>query len=71
MAEFMNGKLKFGELSRGQRIGCTKVREGRRRGRRSLLQGLRNLMETRMSALLSSELDKSLAQIQDNQEVEA
>ena len=26
MAEFMNGKLKFGELSRTKRISCTKVK---------------------------------------------
>jgi len=49
MAQFMNGRLKFEDMSRIERISCTKV--------------LRNGMETRMSELLSAELDKSLNQI--------
>merc|ERR1711936_322499 len=49
MAEFMNQKLKFADLSRLQRISCTK--------------GLRNSMESRMSVLLKSELEKSLNDI--------
>jgi len=49
MAEFMNQKLKFTEMSRNQRISCTKV--------------LRNIMESRMSQLLKSELEKSLNEI--------
>ena len=49
MAEFMNQKLKFADLSRLQRISCTK--------------GLRNSMESRMSELLKSELEKSLNDI--------
>jgi len=50
MAEFMNQKLKFADLSRLQRISCTK--------------GLRNSMESRMSVLLKSELEKSLNDIE-------
>jgi len=50
MGEFMNGKLKFKEMNRIQRISCTKV--------------MRNKMEDRMSELLSFELDKSLNEIQ-------
>ena len=50
MAEFMNGKLKFSEMSRLQRISCTKK--------------LRNSMETRMSTLLQFELEKSLNEIE-------
>merc|ERR1711936_1113192 len=49
MAEFMNQKLKFSDLTRLQRISCTKV--------------LRNTMESRMSELLKSELEKSLNDI--------
>ena len=45
----MNQKLKFTEMSRLQRISCTKV--------------LRNIMESRMSELLKSELEKSLNDI--------
>jgi hypothetical protein len=51
MAEFMNGRLKFEEMSKNQRIGCTKV--------------LRTKMEERMSEILSLELDQSFNQIQD------
>jgi len=51
MAEFMNGRLKFEDMSKSQRIGCTKV--------------LRTKMEERMSELLSSELEQSINQIQD------
>jgi len=51
MAEFMNGRLKFEEMSKSQRIGCTKV--------------LRTKMEERMSELLSVELEQSINQIQD------
>jgi len=50
MAEFMNGKLKFSELSRLQRITCTK--------------DLRNAMEVRMEMLLRAQLDKSLDEIE-------
>jgi len=50
MAEFMNGKLKFSEMSRLQRISCTKE--------------LRNAMETRMGGLLKAELEKSLNEIE-------
>jgi len=50
MAEFMNGKLKFSEMSRLQRISCTKE--------------LRNAMETRMGKLLQFELEKSLNEIE-------
>jgi len=51
MAEFMNRRLKFEEMSKGQRIDCTKV--------------LRTKMEERMSELLSLELDQSFNQIQE------
>jgi hypothetical protein len=51
MAEFMNGRLKFEEMSKNQRIACTKV--------------LRTKMEERMSEILSLELDQSFNQIQD------
>jgi hypothetical protein len=51
MAEFMNGRLKFEEMSKSQRIGCTKV--------------LRTKMEERTSELLSVELEQSINQIQD------
>jgi hypothetical protein len=51
MAEFMNGRLKFEEMSKSQRISCTKV--------------LRTKMEDRMSELLSLELDQSFNHIQD------
>ena len=50
MAEFMNGKLKFSEMSRLQRISCTKE--------------LRSSMETRMGKLLQFELEKSLNEIE-------
>ena len=50
MAEFMNGKLKFSEMSRLERISCTK--------------DLRNAMEIRMGRLLQSELEKSLNEIE-------
>ena len=50
MAEFMNGKLKFSEMSRLQRISCTKE--------------LRNAMEKRMGKLLQYELEKSLNEIE-------
>jgi len=50
MAEFMNGKLKFSEMSRLQRISCTKV--------------LRTAMETRKAELLKVELEKSLNEIE-------
>jgi len=50
MAEFMNGKLKFSEMSRLQRISCTKE--------------LRSSMETRMGKLLQAELEKSLNEIE-------
>jgi len=50
MAEFMNGKLKFSEMSRLQRISCTKE--------------LRNAMESRMGGLLKMELEKSLNEIE-------
>jgi len=50
MAEFMNGKLKFSEMSRLQRISCTKE--------------LRNAMESRMGKLLQFELEKSLNEIE-------
>jgi len=50
MAEFMNGKLKFSEMSRLQRISCTKE--------------LRNAMEKRMGKLLQFELEKSLNEIE-------
>ena len=49
MAEFMNTKLSFKDMSRLQRITCTKV--------------LRGAMETRMGLLLQSELQKSLDDI--------
>jgi len=49
MAQFMNGKLKFGEMSRLQRISCTKE--------------LRTVMESRMSKLLQFELENSLNEI--------
>ena len=49
MAEFMNTKLSFKDMSRLQRITCTKV--------------LRGAMETRMGILLQSELQKSLDDI--------
>jgi len=54
MAEFMNGKLKFSEMSRLQRISCTKE--------------LRNAMETRMGKLLQFELEKSLNEIEQDSE---
>ena len=41
MAEFMNGKLKFSEMSRLQRISCTKE--------------LRSSMENRIGKLLQAE----------------
>jgi hypothetical protein len=47
----MNGRLKFEEMSKNQRIACTKV--------------LRTKMEERMSEILSLELDQSFNQIQD------
>ena len=50
MAEFMNGKLKFSEMSRLQRISCTKE--------------LRNAMEIRMGRLLQAELEDSLNEIE-------
>jgi len=50
MAEFMNNRLKFEEMSKSQRISCTKV--------------LRTKMEERMSELLSSELEKSINDIE-------
>ena len=50
MAEFMNGKLKFSEMSRLQRISCTKV--------------LRTAMESRKAELLKVELEKSLNEIE-------
>jgi len=50
MAEFMNSKLKFSEMSRLQRISCTKE--------------LRNAMESRMGGLLKMELEKSLNEIE-------
>jgi len=50
MAEFMNGKLKFSEMSRLQRISCTKE--------------LRSSMENRMGKLLQFELEKSLNEIE-------
>merc|ERR1712058_150855 len=46
MAEFMNGKLKFSQMSRIQRIGCIKE--------------LRTMMESRMGELLKAELESSL-----------
>jgi len=46
MAEFMNGKLKFSQMSRLQRIGCIKE--------------LRTMMESRMGELLKAELESSL-----------
>jgi len=49
MAEFMNTKLSFKDMSRLQRITCTKV--------------LRGAMESRMGLLLQSELQKSLDDI--------
>jgi len=49
MAEFMNGKLKFTEMSRNDRIRCTKK--------------LRTAMETRKGELLEKELEKSLNEI--------
>ena len=49
MAQFMNAKLKFGEMSRLQRISCTKE--------------LRTVMESRMSKLLQFELENSLNEI--------
>jgi len=55
MAEFMNGRLKFEEMSKSQRIDCTKV--------------LRTKMEERMSELLSLELDQSFNHIQDQDSV--
>jgi len=57
MAEFMNGRLKFEEMSKSQRISCTKV--------------LRTKMEERMSKLLSSELEQSFNQIQDRDQSES
>jgi len=54
MAEFMNGKLKFSEMSRLQRISCTKE--------------LRNAMESRMGKLLQFELEKSLNEIEQDSE---
>merc|ERR1719339_215569 len=54
MAEFMNGKLKFSEMSRLQRISCTKE--------------LRNAMESRMGKLLQFELKKSLNEIEQDSE---
>ena len=50
MAEFMNAKLKFSEMSRLETISCTKE--------------LRNAMEIRMGRLLQSELEKSLNEIE-------
>merc|ERR1719260_188960 len=50
MAEFMNGNLKFSEMSRLQRISCTKE--------------LRSSMETRIGKLLQAELEKSLNEIE-------
>ena len=50
MAEFMNGKLKFSEMSRLERISCTKE--------------LRNAMEMRMGRLLQAELEQSLTEIE-------
>ena len=50
MAEFMNGKLKFSEMSRLERITCTKE--------------LRNAMEMRMGRLLQAELEQSLNEIE-------
>ena len=50
MAEFMNGKLKFSEMSRLQRISCTKI--------------LRTAMESRKAELLKVELEKSLNEIE-------
>eukprot|EP00092_Neocalanus_flemingeri_P045096 GFUD01050237.1.p1 GENE.GFUD01050237.1~~GFUD01050237.1.p1 ORF type:complete len:620 (+),score=241.14 GFUD01050237.1:78-1937(+) len=57
MAEFMNGKLKFSEMSRLQRISCTKE--------------LRNAMESRMGKLLQFELEKSLNEIETDSGVQA
>merc|ERR1712106_1163318 len=57
MAEFMNGKLKFSEMSRLQRISCTKE--------------LRNAMESRMGKLLQFELEKSLNEIETESGVKA
>merc|ERR1719341_1080735 len=54
MAEFMNGKLKFSEMSRLQRISCTKE--------------LRNAMESRTGKLLQFELEKSLNEIEQESE---
>jgi hypothetical protein len=50
MAQFMNGKLKFSEMSRLQRISCTKE--------------LRDAMDLRMGKLLQFELEKSLNEIE-------
>ena len=50
MAEFMNSKTNFSEMSRLVRIECTK--------------GLRNKMEDRLAILLKSELEKSLDEIE-------
>jgi len=54
MAEFLNKKLRFSLMSRGQRIACTK--------------GLRDSMDQRMTQLLQAELEQSLDQIQGSQE---
>jgi len=50
MAQFMNRDLKFSEMSRRERITCTK--------------GLRDTMEDRMAKLLQRELEKNLNEIQ-------
>merc|ERR1719420_86699 len=49
MAQFMNTKRKFTDMSRLDRISCTKE--------------LRNSMETRMADLLKTELENSLNEI--------
>lgn len=49
MAVFMNSKLKFTEMTRLERLECTKT--------------LRASMEKRRSDLLTSELEKSIDQI--------
>ena len=75
MAEFMNGKLDFANLSRIKRINCTKVKVNNiflflkfLMLIMLILQILRSLMEKKMSDLLSFELDKSLNQIQDDED---
>ena len=54
MAQFMNPKTKFSDLSRLQRISCTKE--------------MRTAMEERMGDLLETELQKSLDNIAETEE---